>query len=173
LSVLEISPATSPIPTESGGGGDNRPVPNPPLPVETHRKRGTFREDRHGRKLPVLLPGAEGPPDPPRPLGLEGRRLWDRIWSAGSSWLAPSDVDVALMLAETVDERVALRLRIFKAGEDADWHDRVALRSLDAQVTSILSLLGFTPTDRSRLGVAEVRRASALDEFLARRGDDA
>jgi hypothetical protein len=72
-----------------------------------------------------------------------------------------------------MDERVILRLHVLRAGDDFDWRDRVALRSLDDQVQSLLSLLAFSPSDRSRLGVAEVRRATALEDLLARRDDDA
>jgi hypothetical protein len=43
------------------------------------------------------------------------------------------------------------------------------LRALEAQMTKYESLCGFTPTDRARLGYAEVKRASKLDELLARR----
>ena len=121
----------------------------------------------------VLLPASDGAPSPPRPLGPEGRRLWERIWKAGRGWLAPSDTDLVLLVCETMDERVILRLHVLRAGDDFDWRDRVALRSLDDQVQSLLSLLAFSPSDRSRLGVAEVRRATALEDLLARRDDDA
>jgi len=36
-------------------------------------------------------------------------------------------------------------------------------------IQSSLSLLGFTPSDRARLGLAEVKKESRLDEMLARR----
>jgi hypothetical protein len=48
--------------------------------------------------------------------------------------------------------------------------ERKALRELDRQLVANLSLLGFTPTDRTRLGVAEVKRQSKLAEFKARAG---
>jgi hypothetical protein len=148
-------------------------MPMPRTPNELHRRRGTFRPDRHGSAPVVLLPASDGAPEPPRPLGPEGRRLWARVWEAGRSWLAPSDLDLVLLLCETMDERVVLRLHVLRAGDDFDWRDRVALRHLDEQVESLLSALALTPSDRSRLGVAEVRRASALDDLLARRDDDA
>jgi len=45
--------------------------------------------------------------------------------------------------------------------------DRRSLRELDRQIVSSLSLLGFSPSDRSRLGVAEVKARSALEELRA------
>ena len=146
----------------------------PPFPVERHKLRGTYRRDRHDRRGVVLLPTVDDPPDPPRPLGPAGRKLWDRVWSAGKSWLSPgSDLDAVLLLCESMDERVMLRIHVLRADDTFDYRDRQALRSLDEQVARLFSALGFTPVDRSRLGVAEVRRASALDDLLARRGDDA
>ena len=142
----------------------------PPNPVELHKQRGTYRPDRHSPKPNVVLvPPVDTPPDPPRPLGPAGRALWNRIWDAGRTWIAPSDLDLVLLVAESTDERVALRLRMLRGG--GDWRDRVALRALDAQIASILSALAFTPADRSRLGVAEVR-ATALEELLGHHDDD-
>jgi hypothetical protein len=94
------------------------------------------------------------------------------VWEAGRGWLAPSDLDLVLMLCETMDERVMMRLHVLRGGDDFDWRDRVALRSLDDQVRSLLALLAFSPSDRSRLGFAEVRRATALEELLGQRDDD-
>jgi P27 family predicted phage terminase small subunit len=39
---------------------------------------------------------------------------------------------------------------------------------LNAQITAWLSLLGFTPSDRARLGLAEIRVANELDQFRRR-----
>ena len=52
--------------------------------------------------------------------------------------------------------------------QNNDWRERRALRELDARIISNLSLLGFTPADRSRLGVAEVKAISKM-EALKRR----
>jgi P27 family predicted phage terminase small subunit len=41
------------------------------------------------------------------------------------------------------------------------------LRELEEQLTRLESLCGFTPSDRTRLGLAEVKRQTALQEFLA------
>jgi hypothetical protein len=47
--------------------------------------------------------------------------------------------------------------------------DAAALAALGKRFDLALSVLGFNPTARSRLGVAEVKRASALDKLLERR----
>jgi hypothetical protein len=92
--------------------------------------------------------------------------MWERAWRAGSAWIsAETDVDVLLMVCEQIDERVALRLKVLREGE---WRDRAALRSLDAQVMAGLSVLGFTPSDRARMGVGEVGTVDELEEFRRR-----
>lgn len=144
-------------------------MPNPPRPIEAKRRTGNPGK----RRLPdpstvIALPAADGIPDPLRPLQVEGRRMWDRIWSRGAVWLSPaSDAEVVQMLAEAMDERVTLRDRVM-SGEN-DWRDRIALRQLDDQIKSLLSSLGFTPTDRAKLGVAEVKQMSKLDAMRARK----
>jgi hypothetical protein len=46
---------------------------------------------------------------------------------------------------------------------------RRGLRDLDRLIIQNLSLLGFTPADRTRLGVAEVKAMSKLEELQARK----
>lgn len=40
------------------------------------------------------------------------------------------------------------------------------LSTIENEITKLFSLLGLTPTDRSRLGVAEVKARSALDKLI-------
>jgi hypothetical protein len=92
--------------------------------------------------------------------------LWERVWSVGASWISPNtDMEILLMTCEMVDERWNLRVQVMKTD---DPRLRRGLRELDRQIVSNLSLLGFTPADRSRLGVAEVKARSKLEELLAR-----
>ena len=84
----------------------------------------------------------------------------------GQSWISPStDVDLLLMTCELLDERRNLRIQVLQNNRP---DERKALRDLDRQLVANLSLLGFTPTDRSRLGVAEVKRQSKLEELRSR-----
>jgi hypothetical protein len=138
-------------------------------PVPTERKRLLGNPGK--RALPAtvaVLPAIDEPPEPPRPLGPEGRKMWTRVWEYGRAWVAPgSDLDFVLMLCESMDERVMLRVAVLRG--TGDWRDRVALRNLDEQITNMLARLAFTPTDRTKLGFAEVQRASALESLLIRR----
>jgi hypothetical protein len=74
-----------------------------------------------------------------------------------------------MMICEMIDERVSLRVQVLR---DNRPEDRRALRQLDSQIMHGLSLLGFTPTDRSRLGIAEVKRQSKLEELRAKQKAD-
>lgn len=145
-----------------------RPGP-PPKPVEQKRRAGNPGK----RPLPALaevaaLPAAEEPPDPLRPLGRPGRELWDRVWSAAAVWVSPqTDVELLQLTCELIDERSILRAIVIREGA---YHERQSLRALDAQIISCLSLLGFTPSDRTRLGVAEVVAQSTLAKLRANRG---
>jgi len=79
------------------------------------------------------------------------------------------DIELLQMICELIDERQALRMKVLV---DQDWRDRAALRSLDAQVLDCLSLLGFTPVDRARLGFVEVKIKNELEEFRKRKADN-
>lgn len=110
----------------------------------------------------MVLEGSREAPEPPVALEAYGRRLWDLAWREAHAWLARTDTWVLALLCQDVDERESLRLA---ALEGEDWRARVALRTLDKQITDRLQLLGFTPADRTRLGVAEVRIEDDLESF--------
>ena len=67
-------------------------------------------------------------------------------------------------LVELMDERH--ELRALKDQDPENTRLRAALRQLDKQLVSNLSLLGFTPSDRSRLGLVQVKTRSKLQEHL-------
>jgi len=142
----------------------------PPTPVEIKRKTGNPGK----RKLPdpmaiELLPQASEIPEPPRPLLKPGRRLWDEVWGAGIQWISPiTDMEILLMTCELVDERWNLRIKVMSSG---DMGMARRLDSVSNQIVRNLSLLGFTPSDRTRLGVAEVKKASKIEEILRKRNE--
>jgi hypothetical protein len=59
-----------------------------------------------------------------------------------------------MMVCEMVDERQLLRDLVMS--DPSLWRERAGLRQLDAQIEKTLSILGFSPTDRARLGLGEV-----------------
>lgn len=139
------------------------PMGRPPKPIEQKRLLGNPGK----RKLPqegslVLLPSMYEVPEPPRPLVTQAaKELWERTWTMGQTWLSPqTDIELLLMTCEMVDERWNLRIKVL---QDNRPEERKGLRDLERQLVANLSLLGFTPTDRSRLGVAEVKRVSKLE----------
>lgn len=139
----------------------------PPKPTEIKRLTGNPGK----RALPeksnlVLLPAIRDIPEPSRKLFSQGRELWDRVWTMGHTWISYStDVELLLLVCEQLDERTKLRTTVWNEGRT---DERKALRSLEKQIVENLSLLGFTPTDRSRLGIAEVKKMSKLEELRAK-----
>ena len=142
----------------------------PPVPVEIKRKTGNPGK----RKLPdptaiEYLPMAEEIPTPSRPLLKHGQKLWDDVWSAGIQWISPTtDMEILLMTCELVDERWNLRIKVMSS-DDMGMARR--LDSVSNQIVRNLSLLGFTPSDRTRLGVAEVKKASKIQELMRRQNE--
>jgi hypothetical protein len=99
------------------------------------------------RKTPArgaAVQGSTAPPpaipEPHRPLGATGRRLWDQVWAKGE---LRGTVEAFLMLCEQLDERASLRVTVLRHG---DRHDRAGLRALDEQIIRHLSTLGLSPT---------------------------
>lgn len=140
----------------------------PPKPVEQKRMLGNPGH----RPLPdsstvIAIPAAENTPEPQRPLGKPGRELWDRIWDLGVSWISPNtDYELLLMTCEMVDERWNLRAKVLHTD---DHRQRRHLHDLTRMIVSNLSLLGFSPTDRAKLGLAEVKAQSVVDQLRAKR----
>jgi hypothetical protein len=144
-----------------------KPTGRPPKPTEVKRRTG----NPGGRKLPdtgvvELLPAIDQTPEPARPLSNTGRQLWERAWRSGRAWLADTDTELLLLTCEQLDERQILRMNVLQKN---DWRDRAGLRALDKEIAANLAMLGFSPVDRTRLGVAEVKAQSALEEVRRRR----
>lgn len=119
-----------------------------------------------GTLVPLPTIGATMP-EPMRALGREGLALWQRVWNSGATWLARDvDPDVIMVMCEHMDERMILRASVLR---DGDWRQRAQLRILDAQILSTLGALGFNPSERARMQVAEVAPPSRLESLLAER----
>lgn len=147
-------------------------MPNgrPPKPTEVKRKLGNPGQRRLPNQSEIqMFEPVVSVPEPARPLLKYGREFWDKVWLNGLQWISVNtDSELLLMTCELVDERWNLRVRVMQSN---DWRERRALRELDDRIIRNLSLMGFTPADRSRLGVAEVKAISKM-EALKRRADE-
>lgn len=102
-------------------------------------------------------------------LGPDGLRLWERVWDSAITWLSPqSDRDAIENAAKLADAVSAARTKYMATLESADARAYV---QLNKSFTDALASLGFDPVSRSRLGVAEVQRVSAIDKLLAKRSE--
>jgi hypothetical protein len=146
------------------------PAGRPAKPTEIKRKLGNpGRRPLPDSSIVQFLEPAVFVPDPSRPLLKYGREFWDKVWAGGLGWISPNtDAELLLMTCELVDERWNLRVRVMQSN---DWRERRALRELDDRIIRNLSLMGFTPADRSKLGVAEVKAISKM-EALKRRANE-
>jgi P27 family predicted phage terminase small subunit len=160
-----------------------RPNGRPPKPIEQKRKSGNPGH----RPLPDPpavgkgLPAATKIPNPPS-LGLDGLELWKEIWTEGKTWLSPeADQHFVIMLCQAHDEAAMIRraldlgevkrFYVLSNGQQVTHPYVKQLQELRSQMTAWLSSLGFSPTDRARLGLTEVRQADALDELTRRRAE--
>lgn len=162
-----------------------RPNGRPSKPVEAQRALGNPGH----RSIPAApVPGAGLDSDgsvPAMPaLGLAGSALWSHVWQAGRQWLAPeADRTIVTLLCQAQDEVEAMRLALYSGEVERTYvstngtivsHPYIAqIKDLRVQMTSWLSALGFSPADRARLGLAEVRVRDELDDLVRRRNERA
>jgi P27 family predicted phage terminase small subunit len=151
-------------------------MPGPP-PIPNERKRLLGNPGK--QKLPdphanLPLPALDA--DPPAHLGASGRAAW-LLLASECSWLAHTDRVSVVMLCEKLDRRAAWIAQLGDADEVLLTDKGYAypnplvgmLSTLETEIVKLLSLLGLTPADRTRIGLGEVRRASKLAELLADR----
>lgn len=132
----------------------------PPKPVEDHKRTGTFRPHRHGERGGL----AAVPSTPPDLVELPAADVMGRILQDGVVWLASTDTVALALVREALEERADVRERALGGSSEA----RRELRELDKQIISQLSALGFDPAARSRLGLAEVKARSKLEDLRQR-----
>ena len=165
----------------------------PPKPVEVHRRNGN--PSRKDLPVPaVVLDPIDVIPPPPDELGEIGAAAWPVIWRTAGPWLSRDlDAPQVQMVCAAYDEIDSLRRQVQAAGHvvhvplvtpkgpaiDPATGDGMTkpmanpavqmMRDAEKQLQSWLSDLGFSPTARARLGIAEVKRQSKIEELIARR----
>lgn len=143
----------------------------PPVPIELKRKRGTLRADQLPNGVPIPLSNSERPPEPPEGLLEKGRGFWSLVFSQAVWVSQATDRALVELTAALFDEREQLRPLV--VSDPSNTRLRASLRDLEKALVSNLALMGFTPADRSRLGFAEVKRESKLQELIRRKEEHA
>jgi P27 family predicted phage terminase small subunit len=155
----------------------------PPKPIEVHRRNGNPSK-KNLPAVPVpefaLAVVNDGElPEPPKTLSDFGRAYWLMFWDAGRRHLSEKH-DAALIERLCLAFDQVARIEQWLGTDVTRWfyetangqlvtHPLIKQKSeLNAQITAWLSLLGFTPSDRARLGLAEIRVANELDQFRRR-----
>jgi hypothetical protein len=144
-------------------------MPNPPKPIEQKRMLGNpGKRAMPGEESTITL--FSGKVEPLAPLGEAGQKLWDSVFNDGELWISPrTDVAWLQVVCELLDRREVLKQEWM--ADPADRKLNMSLLETEKLLQSGLGLLGFTPTDRSRLGVAEVKAKSKLEELMERRAN--
>jgi hypothetical protein len=139
-------------------------MPNPPKPAELKILQG----NPGGKKIlmnDALAPLDYGYIEPLRPLGEHGKQLWDSIFGAGELWISiRTDTQLVQMVCEQLDRRE--RLRQFFEIDPTDRQIIMSLNETEKAIVNGFSLLGFSPADRTRLGLVSAKTKSKLQELL-------
>ena len=137
------------------------PAGRPPKPVEQKKLLG----NPGGRPLPKAeLDLATGWVEPIRPLSFSGKQLWDSVFKHGELWVSSrTDIHLLQMTCEQLDRRDALMALVPDMPNDRALN--MNLNELEKAITANLGRLGFTPSDRSRLGFTIAKTESKLEQL--------
>ena len=143
---------------------------NQPKPAELKILQGNPGK----RALPkndALAPLEYGYVEPLRELGPVGRAFWDSIFGAGEMWISfRTDTALVQLVCELMDRRELLREAFID--DPVSRPVNMSLLETEKQIISGLSLLGFSPADRTRLGLVSAKTKSKLEELLSKKSRD-
>jgi P27 family predicted phage terminase small subunit len=148
------------------------PAGRPPKPIEQKRKNGNPGQ----RPLPdlknvIALPPIKG--DAPLHLSDAGKKMWADV-RAMAPWIANTDGKLLVELCEKMDRKYELQAKMAQSDFVLYTDKGYAyanplfgmLNTVEGDIIKLLSLLGLTPIDRSKLGVAEVTTKGKLAQLL-------
>jgi len=139
---------------------------NPAKPLEVKRALGNPGK-RPLPKLDETISLHAGRVEPHQPLDWAGTLLWNRVFGAGQTWISPqTDVELLLLTCKQLDRVIVLeRMFVEKPG---DFHVHRQLLDLETAVVKNLGLLGLTVDARSKLGLAEIKAESKMEQLRKR-----
>jgi P27 family predicted phage terminase small subunit len=115
-------------------------------------------------------------PETPANLGKRGETEWFKLWDNGP-WLRPlEDYRQVEFICRAYDDIDAFRATIASeglivkgyAGQTVANPLIAEVRKSEQVILKCLSLLGFSPSDRARLGLAEIKRQTGLADLQNR-----
>ena len=139
-----------PGPSKGHGG-------RPPKPIEQKRRNGNPGK----RPLPDRVELVAVPPVDSAAVELTPLQALERALLAGAAWLAESDAAAIVLARDALELYAELR-----ADPKAKVTDVI---SAGKWAQSCFADLGFNPSERSRLGLAEVKAQSVAESIIARR----
>lgn len=140
---------------------------NPPKPAELKILQGNPGK-RQVRTNDGIAPLEYGYAEPLRPLGEVGKAFWDSIFGVGEIWISiRTDTAMVQLVCEQMDRRDALQKLWWL--DPTDRTVTMGLHELEKEMRANLGLLGFTPADRTRLGLVSAKTKSKLEELLAKK----
>lgn len=152
-------------------------MPAQPVPIERMMARSQNGKTLGGRDLDVIDVSDMKPVTaPPAPEGLaeRGASEWLKIWTAGK-WLWP-DQDYAWVeqACRAYDDLATFRAQVEADGLTVEGYNGQTtahplireMRACEDTIRKCLSILGFSPTDRARLKLTELKGASELQKLV-------
>jgi hypothetical protein len=116
----------------------------------------------------ALAPLDYGYIEPPSELGEVGKRFWDSIFGAGELWISiKTDTQLVQLVCEQLDRRELIKQQIQADPTDPTWYRQA--NEVEKAIVTGLSLLGFSPADRTRLGLVSAKTKTKLEEIIAKR----
>lgn len=152
-------------------------MPAQPVPIERMMARAQNGKTLGGRDLEVhdvsQMARVEAP-EMPDGLGDRGRLEWEKIWQAGR-WLWP-DQDYAWVeqASRAYDDLATYRAVVAAEGLTVEGyagqtvaHPLIAeMRKCEDTIRRCLSQLGFSPTDRARLKLTELKSQKTAQDLV-------
>lgn len=147
-------------------------MPNPPKPIERKRLLGNPGKGKLPDKAKVIP--LQRLNEPPLHLTKGAKQTWNEILQT-APWVATTDGKLLLELCEKIELKKDLQRKL-DVSEYVLYTDKGyayanplfgMLSTTTSEIIKLLSLLGLTPVDRTKMGVAEVKARSKIEELLA------
>lgn len=139
---------------------------NPAKPIEVKRALGNPGK----RPLPdvsATVSLTAGRVEPHQPLDWAGLLLWNRVFGVGQTWISPqTDVELLLLTCKQLDRQIVLERQFVEKPDD--YHVHRQLLDLEAAIVSNLGKLGLTVDARSKLGLAEIKAETKMEQLRKR-----